>query len=69
MTRIVNGMLFIEPEKDEKFEMCGKIDKLRPCGPNRERICFECGMRDEKTTKKQLQKVFDQLTPQYPESN
>jgi hypothetical protein len=69
MTRIVNGMLFIEPEEDGKCELCGKIDELRPYGPNGERICFECGMKDEDSVNKQIQKLFDQLTPQHPESN
>ena len=31
-------------------DLCGKMDELRPYGPNGEFICFECGMKDEATT-------------------
>jgi len=30
--------------------MCGQVDELRPYGPNYERICFECGMKNEELT-------------------
>lgn len=41
-------------------ELCGAADKeLRPYGPNGERICFECGMRDEEMTGRRfMQTVF-----------
>lgn len=26
--------------------MCGKVDELRPYGPNGEEVCFDCGMKD-----------------------
>lgn len=45
-TRIV----VIEPTDPETCEFCGKVDELRPYGPHRERICFDCGMKDEATT-------------------
>jgi len=50
----MSGYLRIEVEPDGICEMCGKVDELRPYGPNRERICFECGMKDEKTTDRQM---------------
>ena len=39
---------------DGKCHMCGNADELRPYGPNHENICFDCGMKDEETTKKQF---------------
>lgn len=41
-------------------EMCGKSNQdLRPYGPNGERICFGCGMKDEATAGKRfMQTVF-----------
>ena len=41
-------------------ELCGEQGKeLRPYGPNGERICFACGMKDEATTGKRfMQTVF-----------
>lgn len=46
MSRIENGILIIEPEKPQQCELCGKIASLRPYGPNGEKICFECGMKN-----------------------
>ncbi len=57
--RTKEGMLVIAVEEDDICELCGKKGELRPYGPNGERICFECGMKDEKTTMKQLQRLFD----------
>jgi hypothetical protein len=41
-------------EKPQQCDLCGKIAELRPYGPNGECICFECGMKDEKTTKRKF---------------
>lgn len=35
-------------------QLCGKHAELRPYGPNNEWICFECGMKDEATTKRKF---------------
>ena len=43
----MSGLGFIAPEPEDVCEMCGKVDELRPYGPNYERICFECGMKNE----------------------
>lgn len=38
-----------------KCELCGMPDKeLRPYGPRGEWICFDCGMKDKKTTNAKL---------------
>jgi hypothetical protein len=52
MSKRVGNTIIIEREDDDKCEFCGKVDELRPYGPNRERICFECGMKDEATTQR-----------------
>lgn len=52
-------MFVIAVEPDGKCELCGTVSELRPYGPNGERICYECGMKDEKTTKKQFSKVLN----------
>ena len=31
-------------------ELCGAEEECRPYGPNREWICFTCGMKDKATT-------------------
>ena len=37
-----------------KCDLCGAVEELRPYGPNGENICFDCGMKDETTTKKRM---------------
>lgn len=47
-----------------KCEICGKVDELRPYGPNGEAICFDCGMKDEETTARKFKELTsgDDLT-------
>lgn len=52
----MSGRGFIAVEPDGKCELCGKTAELRPYGPKGERICFDCGMKDKKTTNSQLLK-------------
>lgn len=42
----MSGQGFLAPEPPAVCEMCKKLDELRPYGPNGERVCFECGMKD-----------------------
>jgi hypothetical protein len=70
MTQVKNGMLIICPEPEDRCELCGKIAELRPYGPNGERICFECGMLDEETTKKKFKEtMLDKVVPTNPDHN
>jgi len=50
MTKQYKGVTIIQAEKPQQCDFCGKIAELRPYGPKGECICFECGMKDEKTT-------------------
>lgn len=50
----MSGPGYIAAEKDQVCEMCGKIDECRPYGPNGEQICFDCGMKNEEQTKRQM---------------
>jgi hypothetical protein len=50
----MSGPGFIAQQSDEVCELCGKVDECRPYGPNNENICFECGMKDEETTKRKM---------------
>ena len=58
MTKMVDGVLFIERGAEGPCELCGKVEELRPYGPNGEKICYDCGMKDEETTKKQFLKIM-----------
>ena len=50
----MSGRGFIAQEPDQACELCGVIAECRPYGPNGEQICFECGMKDEETTKRKM---------------
>jgi hypothetical protein len=39
-----------------RCELCDKEDELRPYGPNGERICFDCGMKNVETTRAEFAK-------------
>ena len=52
MTRRVGNTIYFEETPPGVCEMCDEVEELRPYGPNGENICFECGMKDEETTRK-----------------
>lgn len=51
----MSGRGIIAPESDQACEMCGVITECRPYGPNDEQICFDCGMKDEATTRRKME--------------
>lgn len=50
------GVIKVEPPM--RCELCGKQAETRPYGPQGERVCFECGMKDEKAAKKAMRKLL-----------
>lgn len=52
------NLFIIEPQADAPCELCGQVDELRPYGPNGEKICFDCGMKDEETTGRKLDELM-----------
>jgi hypothetical protein len=52
MSKRIGPIIVIAPEDDDICEFCGNLDELRPYGPNRERICYDCAMKDEATTER-----------------
>jgi hypothetical protein len=59
----VSGRGIIALEPGQVCEMCGVIDECRPYGPNGEQICFDCGMKDEATTRKRMDEYIFGETP------
>jgi hypothetical protein len=57
MSKIIDKVFVIQEEPFQQCDSCGKIAELRPYGPNGECICFDCGMKDEDTTKRMFNKV------------
>lgn len=58
-----DGTVVLCEEEDDICEMCGKVDELRPYGPGGMRICFDCGMKDEKGTEKRMAAILFGDTP------
>lgn len=54
----MSGRGFIAEEPPQACEMCGVIAETRPYGPNGEEICFDCGMKDEETTRKRMEQYI-----------
>jgi formylmethanofuran dehydrogenase subunit E len=59
MTKKIGNIIIIDIEESKKCELCGELAECRPYGPNGEQICFECGMKDEETTKKKFYAFID----------
>jgi hypothetical protein len=54
----VGNVAVVVPEPERKCELCGKQAECRPYGPRGEQICYDCAMKDEKTTNRQLARVL-----------
>ena len=54
----MSGRGFIAEESPQRCELCGVIEETRPYGPNGEEICFDCGMKDEETTRKRMEQYI-----------
>jgi hypothetical protein len=50
----MSGKGYISTEPDDECAFCGAFTELRPYGPNKERICFDCAMKDKPTAKRQM---------------
>ena len=50
----MSSFCVIKEEPPMKCELCGVIEETRPYGPNGERICFDCGMKDKATTDRKM---------------
>jgi hypothetical protein len=50
----MSGLGHISEEEPGTCELCGKIEELRPYGPNGEKVCFECGMKNEPAARRQF---------------
>lgn len=59
MTENIDNKIVISKEESQQCDYCGKIAELRPYGINGACICFECGMKDEETTKKMFRKRME----------
>jgi ribosome-binding protein aMBF1 (putative translation factor) len=59
MTFKIGPVLVIAPEDDGKCEMCGRVEELRPYGPNGMNVCFDCAMKDEETAAEMFRKRLE----------
>ena len=52
----MSGVGFIAQEEDDTCELCGAFEETRPYGPNGERVCYTCGMKDESAAMRGFEK-------------
>lgn len=57
MSERIGNVFVIKEEQAQQCDMCGKIDELRPYGPNGECVCFDCAMKDEEAARRQFNKL------------
>ena len=58
MSQRIGNIIIIEEEPDGKCGLCGKIEELRPYGPNGMRICCDCGMKDKENTARRMGQIL-----------
>ena len=54
--RTADGKAVIAAEDESRCQACGILAELRPYGPNGERICYACGMKNQAATERQFSK-------------
>lgn len=54
MSEKVGRGFICSDEKPQQCDLCGKIAELRPYGPKKECICFECMKLDEEAAREQF---------------
>lgn len=60
LTQRIGKILYLEPTPPSKCQLCSKENtETRPYGANGEEVCFDCGMKDEKTTRKKFGEIAD----------
>jgi hypothetical protein len=50
----MSGRGIIAQEEEQECELCGAFEECRPYGPTGEQVCFDCGTKDEETTKRKM---------------
>ena len=58
MSHKIGTIIVICPTEDSICELCGKVDELRPYGPNGENICFDCGMKNKDQTEAKMAQIL-----------
>jgi hypothetical protein len=63
MSERIGGLIIIEPEPHDKCEDCGQIAELRPYGIDGMRICHDCGMKDETSAHRNMDRILFGIQP------
>jgi hypothetical protein len=54
----MSGKGFIAAEPDRACELCGKVEECRPYGPKGEWVCFGCGMKDQASVERGMNRYI-----------
>ena len=63
MTKRIGNIVVIEVTPSAKCDFCGKMEELRPYGPQGENVCFTCGQKDPVALKRAMNKMFGHNGP------
>ncbi len=55
----INGAYIPVRTKPAKCKLCKKIKELRPYGPNRAWVCFDCAMTNEEVATKAFGEMLE----------
>jgi hypothetical protein len=58
MTRRVGNFVILEGEPGGVCALCQKFEELRPYGPNGERVCYDCAMKDPEAAKRRFARLL-----------
>lgn len=58
MSQRIGNFIIIAETPPARCELCGKIDGLRPYGPNGENICFDCGEANREVTERNMRRIL-----------
>lgn len=59
----MSGQGFICPEPDGVCELCKAVAETRPYGPNGERVCLPCAMKDKEAMERGIDLYVFKRTP------
>jgi hypothetical protein len=58
MTQRIGNVVVIVPEPDETCALCGRLRECRTAGPNGERVCYDCALKNPDALEDYADKLF-----------
>ena len=62
MSERIGDVFVVAEELAQQCDDCGKIEELRPYGPDGSAVCYQCAMKDEEGTKARYAALIEGIT-------